>query len=299
MPLWSLAFAHAANDGGPDVNGFGRLNDLKADLAGVASITDLDAILNRFRERVSREFEAEVNRSFVAISDTRYFHGDGNAILLFRSGDDLVSLSSLKLDVNGDGTFGTTLVENTDWHYWPRNAANQGKPYRGIQLNPNGQYGAFPAIPRYVQDGNVQAVGIWGYSFEKQSVGTLGAAIATTSATSVTMTAGHDVQIGDTLVIDDEQFDVTAVSTNTLTVTRGLNGTTAATHLNGATVYCRRYPRDVEMAIAERVVGLRWASQGGYQDSAVLAGEGAGSSRASFARWKNAITRYTNPAGVI
>jgi len=56
------------------------------------------------------------------------------------------------------------------------------------------------------------------------------------------MTAGHSVEVGHTLRIDDEQFFVTAVSTNTLTVTRGVNGSTAATHLNAAVVQAYGYP---------------------------------------------------------
>jgi hypothetical protein len=76
---------------------------------------------------------------------------------------------------------------------------------------------------------------------------TLSAAITTTSATSLTVTSGAAFPSTDTttlgpwashflIQIDSEWMLCTARSTNTLTVKRGMLGTTAATHLNAATV---------------------------------------------------------------
>lgn len=93
--------------------------------------------------------------------------------------------------------------------------------------------------------------GTWGWESRTAAAGTLGAAIATTTATSVTMTAGHSVSAGMTLLVDSEQLHVTAVSTNTLTVVRGVHGTTAATHLNGAAVSAYEYPSDVVLVCLE------------------------------------------------
>lgn len=69
---------------------------------------------------------------------------------------------------------------------------------------------------------------------------TLSAAISNTIGTSITVTNAVNLGGAGTyyvIQVDDEQMLVTARSTNTLTVTRGFNGTTAATHSNGATVY--------------------------------------------------------------
>ena len=41
---------------------------------------------------------------------------------------------------------------------------------------------------------------------------------------------------------------ITNISTNTLTCTRGLNGTTAATHANPTDVYILRWPASIERA---------------------------------------------------
>lgn len=66
---------------------------------------------------------------------------------------------------------------------------------------------------------------------------TLSAAITTTNATSISATSGANVVNGTVIQIDSEQmYVVSGAGTTTLTVQRGWNGTTAATHLNGATV---------------------------------------------------------------
>ncbi|MFC1714857.1 DUF5309 family protein [Candidatus Poribacteria bacterium] len=74
---------------------------------------------------------------------------------------------------------------------------------------------------------------------------TLAAAISTTTATSATIASGDgadkfppDVATYNTVIrVDQEYMLVTAVSTDTLTITRGYGSTTAATHSSGASVH--------------------------------------------------------------
>lgn len=69
---------------------------------------------------------------------------------------------------------------------------------------------------------------------------TLNAAITATSSTSVSVTsaAGFPATGNYYIMIDSEQMQVTAgQGTTTWTVTRGTNGTTAATHTNGTMVF--------------------------------------------------------------
>jgi hypothetical protein len=73
---------------------------------------------------------------------------------------------------------------------------------------------------------------------------TLGAAVATASATTITVASSAAIATtnpvpgnGYVLVIDGEAMLVTAVSGNTLTVQRGYHGTKAAPHANGASVF--------------------------------------------------------------
>ena len=63
-----------------------------------------------------------------------------------------------------------------------------------------------------------------------------------TTATQFTVTTGALFQVGDVIQIDDEYMWVSAISTNTLTVTRGVAGT-QATHANSVTVYVRSRAR--------------------------------------------------------
>jgi hypothetical protein len=67
---------------------------------------------------------------------------------------------------------------------------------------------------------------------------TLGAAITSTGATSITVSSssGYPASGNFRIAIDSELLLVTAVSGTTWTVTRGVEGTTAATHTNGTAV---------------------------------------------------------------
>lgn len=65
----------------------------------------------------------------------------------------------------------------------------------------------------------------------------LAAAILTTGQTTCTVQNGSWFAINNVITIDAEQMLVTLVSSNTLTITRGYNGTTASTHSAGAQVF--------------------------------------------------------------
>ncbi len=73
----------------------------------------------------------------------------------------------------------------------------------------------------------------------------LGAAISSTSATSITVTTGANFAKSARIEIDNELMNVTAdPSGTTVTVSRGISGTTAATHTNGSEIRINpRYPR--------------------------------------------------------
>ena len=207
-----------------------------------------DTQLLRDLEYVSDLMERDAKRWFQVRTATLYFQARwGDRLLL---SEDLLSLTTLKtLTLNdggtrsyGAGTDATAQWAATDYDLYPMNAVARKEPYWEIRVNPEGDY-SFPTDPL-----GVQIAGTWGYWQDTVSAGTLGAAIASTTTTSVTMTAGHSVEAGHTLLIGSEQLYVSAVATNTLTVERGVNGTTAATASNGAAVSRYRYPPVVEDA---------------------------------------------------
>ena len=84
-------------------------------------------------------------------------------------------------------------------------------------------------------------LGSWGYTGDTVSI-TTSDAISSTTATSVSVASASGLGPAQTIVIDSEQLYVTAISGNTLTVERGVNGTTAATHSGGASLSKYDYP---------------------------------------------------------
>jgi hypothetical protein len=64
--------------------------------------------------------------------------------------DDLVTLTTLKHDADGDGTFEETWTLNTDFVLEPLNAAAESYPYETIRLNPRGAR-FFSCYPRSIE----------------------------------------------------------------------------------------------------------------------------------------------------
>lgn len=283
------------------MNGYGRLETLKADIAGVTGTT-LDSALVTLRDEVSREFDRETGRHFYSLDATRYYSGDGSRELWL--GDDLITITSIKLADTADQptTFENTLASGTDYTLWPRNAAADEKPYRKVILNPEGQYAAWP-----VGVDNIEIVGRFGYSetwsIAASSGTTVTGTLADATDTSLVLSLAGAVQVGDMLKLGDEQMEVTALVTTTATVVRGRNGTTAAAQ-SGVTVYIRRYPIDVENAVKERAVARRWDTQGGYAAGITLGGDsmnaaGQTTGRGVYSRWRDVCRAYSNPAAVV
>jgi hypothetical protein len=90
-------------------------------------------------------------------------------------------------------------------------------------------------------------LGSWGYTSDTLSV-TTADAIGSTTATSVSVTSATDLGPAQVVLVDSEQLYITAISGNTLTVQRGVNGTTAATHSGGAGLTRYDYPELVVQA---------------------------------------------------
>ena len=97
-----------------------------------------------------------------------------------------------------------------------------------------------------------------------------------------------------TLVLGSEQMDVTMVSGDAVTVTRAINGTTAASHTTADTLYVRRFPRPVEGAVRRRVAMNRWDQNLGYGAGSPAMEEMAQTSaiRKATARWFSTIETY-------
>ena len=103
----------------------------------------------------------------------------------------------------------------------------------------------------------MQIDGKWGYREVTEDSGAdinEGGEFSATD-TTLTVTDGAQFAVGQTIIIDSEQMYITAIATNDLTVARGVNGTTAATHDDSSDISIARYPSPIVQA------GLRQASR--------------------------------------
>jgi hypothetical protein len=105
-------------------------NDIQSSLIAASRWVD---------QRTHRRFypDADVNQ-------VRYYTPNGWSTLEI---DDLLTLTSLLSDSDGDGTFEQTWVENTDFTLEPLNAVADGRPWESIRLRPASSF-RFSRYPR-------------------------------------------------------------------------------------------------------------------------------------------------------
>lgn len=207
------------------------LSDLKAELG--ETTTANDARLGRYIAQASRQIEDATGRTFFPVTATKTFDVPRDGWRLFLQYEDLITLTTLSDD--------TGTITSTNYWLYPLNMT----PKHSIVLDTNTLGRGF----EYDEDpqGAVSIAGQWGYCADYVSTGlALGAAISSTTATTITLT-GASCEVGWMLLIDSEAMHVSAVSGNVATVQRGALGTTAATHLISTVVYRYTVPADIEL----------------------------------------------------
>ena len=90
--------------------------------------------------------------------------------------------------------------------------------------------------PSVSLSGVVDTVGGVDTSTQAKTGTELSAAITDAAATTCTVASVANITVKDVIRVGNEDMDVTGISTLTLTVVRGINGTTATTHLDEAVV---------------------------------------------------------------
>jgi len=223
------------------MNAYADLTTIKSSSYLNLEGTDDDVYLRKLLEDAARVEDNECRRHFYCYEGAKYMDGaEGN--LYFP--DDVLSISSLKTDPDADYDYDNTLTENTDYILKPLN----GYPKLFAEPGYSPSYNFVPGIPR-----GIEITGVFGYGDGvsatpySASGATNNGAIESTTATTFTASDGTLLAIGQTVRIDDEQMYITGISTNTITVKRGVNGTTAATHEDAQAIYIYEYP----MPIAE------------------------------------------------
>lgn len=223
---------------------YGTLAKIKAESGVRITGTGDDDELWEILAVASAAIDLRCNRHFYPRTQTQEFNGPGTNKLRV---PDLISITSLKEDTTDDLTFDTTWA-TTDYFLEPANAAPTqpyGSPYTHLIVRAQGTKAAFDSGQR-----NFEIIGSWGYREHSEASGSLldeGSDIDATQ-TAVVVDNGADFDIGQTIVLDSEQMLITNISTNTLTVTRALNGTAGAIHLNNVQVNTLRWPHQAERA---------------------------------------------------
>lgn len=126
-------------------NGYCTLAELKAYLDIDPGDVDDDTMLEACVEAASRAIDVHCGRWFYTTSadETRCYTAEDADLL---RPDDLVSITSLYTDDDGDGTFETEWT-TSDYYLEPYNAALHGEPYTAIRAVEQ----AFPLLRRAVR----------------------------------------------------------------------------------------------------------------------------------------------------
>lgn len=205
-----------------------------------AAETSDDALLLSFIQEASIEICEAIKRIPHPFVQTRAYDYGGSFMPNVRTlnfDEDLLALTTLN---NGGGA----TISASDYTLVSANSYPKWRVVLNLISTNSFTYTSTP-------ESAVSVAGIWGYVPHYPSawkVLTTTAEVLDDSETGVDLTAGTLIEVGHYLLIDSEQMLVTALSTNTATVERGVNGTTAANHLTGVNVAAFQQANDIKGA---------------------------------------------------
>lgn len=102
----------------------------------------------------------------------------------------------------------------------------------------------------------LELTGIWGYEESIKDTDNVQDNPLISYMPTLNVANGSAFSIGQTLKIESEQLYITSISSNALTVIRGVNGTTAAEHARGQAVNVYLYPDPIVQACF--IQAIRW-----------------------------------------
>ena len=245
---------------------YASTDDLRDYLAGTsysAGWTSDSATLRRIVEASSRRIDNYIGmQSFGPRIETRYYdigsgslrnspqnlvRNTGSADIgnynAYESAIDLnvwlISATTVTSFKATDRSSSETLTEGyaNDFFLEPYNT----NPKVRIKLNEDTSKGFYSGQQTF------SILGQWGYQNDTTAVTTVDA-VSSTTTTSVSVSSASGFGPAQTILVGTEQMYVTSISGNTLTVERGINGSTAATHSGGANASQYDYPEPVLQA---------------------------------------------------
>lgn len=249
------------------MNIYGTLSDLRRQLGLSSSQTADDDQLLDLLGAASRLIEGYTGRRFYPSRQTQPYTYRDPGVLLLR--DDLLVLCLL---TNGDGT----TLNSSVIHLHP-----PGLPVKSSIVLDRTQ-AAFTHTGDPVDA--IQVDGIWGYhpnwpnawadsgdSVQDNPLSSSAAALTVSNADAPLTTGyGQRFAVGQLLRIEDEYLHVLAINTttNVLTVTRGVNGTTAASHDQSTLIEVYQPPADIRQVCLRVAVWLYKQRDAGFVQAA-------------------------------
>jgi hypothetical protein len=228
-----------------------------------AATTKYDALILRLCNTVSRQMDQITGREFYPELDTKTLTPEVEDAGLRIP--DLLSLTSAGYSTDGinyTAISSAYIVPNVEGD------RNGERSYTHLRLLYNAPVWGWPAI----EDG-AQVTGVWAYHDSRDDAWELAGTLSSGCLASATALKIADVTINDTwgygtafhagriLKIDSEFYELTGITNSTgaqdtLTVKPARNGTTAAAHSSGASIYIWRPCDLVKQAVIIEVIKL-------------------------------------------
>lgn len=246
-------------------NAYATPTELKAAIPdGVRStVTKYDALMLRLLSGVSRWIDRELKRVFYPTVATKKFFGSGTC---YQRVPDLLSVTTIEYSLDYGATY--TALTSNDYILTVEYDENSLESYTVIMLDQTSTaLAAWPNTQR-----GVRITGVWGYAenrdaaFESANDVVKNTTQISASDTSLKVADvdGLDIygalvrfQGGQILKIGSEYLETGLTidtSANTIVVSRGRNGSTAAIHLADVPIYVWRAPEPVRDAVIIQAV---------------------------------------------
>lgn len=244
-------------------NCYASLADIRAGMPdGIrATTTKYDALTLRLASEVSRAIDGWCNRTFYPQLATRYFNGSATSDLLV---PDLITITSVAYSED-DGETYTTLL-STDYLATVCGDVNSKKSYDLLRVSAlSDTLSTWPAGER-----SIRVVGVWAYADDRDTAWESSGDTSednplSSSATTMTVNDADAEDAygippifspGQLLRLESEYVEVGLridSSANTLSIVRGRNGTTAASHTQNTAIDIWRAPEPIRRACVIQV----------------------------------------------
>lgn len=253
---------------------YATLNEVKSEMIAQTAILDNQTLryIRMVSERINKIMTGKATRHIFwptiatreILIDRDHVNSYNNTLAL-GNGNPLLAITTILAD-------GTSVTANAAGY------PSGDSPITRIRISSSGDWW-YSYITTCDDPAYASITGVWGYHSDYANawlqVDTLSAAITTTTALTFTVANvdGDDpygfpyrLSAGNLVKIDSEYMIVTATNdqNNTVTVIRGAQGSTAATHLVSAPVYVWQTEEPIVRVVA-RQVGLLQARRGAYQ----------------------------------